>query len=98
MKEDRSVLAFFDDYAFGSHFTEFLTGQDHVGFAGQLLGFGIIDYEQAYFLDQSKQGFALDIDPKVDGVRQNEGVAFQLVEHVHLQGGMDIPEQHVFGV
>ena len=70
------MLAFFDDYAFGSHFTEFLTGQDHVGLAGQLLGFGIIDYEQAYFLDQSKQGFALDIDPKVDGVRQNEGSPF----------------------
>ncbi len=80
MKEDLSVFAFSHDHAQRAPFPEFSSGQNDVRLPGQLLGFRIIDHEQADFLDQGEQGFALDSDPQVDGVCQDEGIALQLVE------------------
>ena len=92
------MFPFFYNDGFGSHLTKFSTCQNDIGFTGEFFGFGIIDHEQVDLLNQAEQSVFFNIDPQIDGVGKDIGFSIQLIEHMHLQGGVDVPQEHKVGI
>ena len=93
VQEDGAVLALLDDDGAEAEGAQRAAGGDGVGLAGDLGGLAVVDHGDVGPAQDLQEGVAHRLDPDVDGVGDDEGLAPHLVEDVELEVGPDVPDE-----
>lgn len=97
VEKKRSVFAFFNQDHPRTHFEDFGTGANQVGFVAEDAGLAIVDQQHVEAREKLQEIRAGGFDPEIAGIGRNESAISELIENVSLKGRLDVSENNVRG-
>ena len=89
-----AVLAALDDDRAGPHRPDGARGLDQVGLVRQFPRLGVVDDQHVDALEHLAKLVRRALDPEVHGVGRHQAGRGHLVQHLELQPGMDVAQEH----